>query len=292
MKRSREAMTLIELLVVIGIIAVLIGLLLPAVQKVREAAARMSSSNNIRQCVLAMHNYADEGRPFPSLDGSKNPSNRSLLFELLPYVEEENFYRQCVSSGNFSSAHTVKMYLSPADPTIVWSQTGSPLASYGANAFALRKPCWLASSFPDGTSNTIAFAEHYAFGCGNAQFSWLETTAFAIDLPGIITINNHRATFAEPEAIPASTPFTPLPPDIYPVTSGDPPTSAGSEPGWAFQVRPTLAECNYRVAQTPHTGGMLVAMFDGSVRTLGPGISSSVYWGLVTPAGGEILADY
>ena len=76
------------------------------------------------------------------------------------------------------------------------------------------------------------------------------------------------------------------------MTSGYPPTSAGSAPGWTFQVRPKLAECNYRVAQTPHTGGMLVAMFDGSVRTLGPGTSASVYWGMVTPAGGEVLADY
>ena len=292
MKRHREAMTLIELLVVIAIIAVLIGLLLPAIQKVREAAARMSSSNNIRQCVLAMHNYAEGGRPFPSLDGSDNPTGRSLMFELLPYVEEQNYYRQCMASGTFSSAHPVRMFRSPADPTIVWSHTDSPEASYGANAFALlRKPCRLESSFPDGTSNTIAFAEHYAFRCGDAQFSWFATLAFTVNVPNIGTINAHRATFAEPEVVPSSS-FAPLPPDVYPVTSGAPPTSTGSESGWTFQVRPTPAECNYRVAQTPHSGGMLVAMFDGSVRTLGPGIAPSVYWGMVTPAGGEVLADY
>ena len=54
-----------------------------------------------------MHNYAEGDRPFPSLDGSRNPSGHSLMFELLPYVEERNFYRECVESGKSTSAHTV-----------------------------------------------------------------------------------------------------------------------------------------------------------------------------------------
>ena len=212
------------------------------------------------------------------------------MFELLPYVEEENYYRQCVASGKSNSAHTVKMYLSPADPTVNPSDKGCSEASYAANAYALRKKCRLGSSFPDGTSNTIAFAEHYSHG-NRTQFSWYSTEAFTISFPGSASDRVHRATFAEPVAVFAPFFATPLPPDVFPITSGDPPTSVGSEPGLTFQVRPTLAECNYRLAQTPHAGGMLVGMFDGSVRTLAPGIAPSVYWGMVTPAGGEVIAD-
>ena len=290
MRQTRQAMTLIELLVVIAIIAVLIGLLLPAVQKVREAAARMKSSNNIRQCVLAMHNYAEGDRPFPSLDGFGNPSSCSLMCELLPYVEEDAYYRQILAGNSNGSAHAVKMYQSPADPTFL-NYPGNPMSSYAANAFALRKPCRLGSSFPDGTSNTIAFAEHYA-ECDRIQFNWIGTEAFMLVPPGPGSDGVHRATFAEPVAVFAPFFARPLPPDVYPVTSGDPPTSVGSEPGLTFQVRPTLTECNYRLAQTPHSGGMLVAMFDGSVRTLAPGTAPSVYWGMVTPAGGEVINDY
>ncbi|HVS36313.1 MAG TPA: H-X9-DG-CTERM domain-containing protein, partial [Gemmataceae bacterium] len=81
--------------------------------------------------------------------------------------------------------------------------------------------------------------------------------------------------------------------DAYPIPSGNPPTPVGSIAGLTFQVAPRIADCDPRLAQTPHPSGMLVALGDGSVRTLSRGMSPTTYWAAVTPAGGEVLgADW
>jgi prepilin-type N-terminal cleavage/methylation domain-containing protein len=92
LNRNRKGFTLIELLVVIAIIAILIGLLLPAVQKVREAAARMSCQNNAKQIALAAHNFESANLKFPY--GRHRWSHVGPLTMILPYIEQDNVYRQ------------------------------------------------------------------------------------------------------------------------------------------------------------------------------------------------------
>ena len=99
MRRRRNGFTLIELLVVIAIIAILIGLLLPAVQKVREASSRATCQNNLKQLGLAVHNHHDTHNAFPkgTQNGKAGPlaaPRITYMIALYPYLEQENTYRR------------------------------------------------------------------------------------------------------------------------------------------------------------------------------------------------------
>jgi prepilin-type N-terminal cleavage/methylation domain-containing protein len=189
---SRRGFTLIELLVVIAIIAILIGLLLPAVQKVREAAARMTCQNNIKQLVLACHNYESSNSTLPPFAIGTTSQAASAHYLLLPFVEQDNLFRQANGISFNVRTQGVKTFVCPTDPTVSGTQFGGDAVAantartsaggmaYGAATYAINAQVTTAAlvnghptrgtttliSITDGSSNTCLFAERMAWCTG------------------------------------------------------------------------------------------------------------------------------
>ena len=175
----RSAFTLIELLVVIAIIAILIALLVPAVQKVREAAARIQCTNNLKQIGLACHNYEGVYKKLPTGDTAAN--SFSSLSQLLPYIEQQTIYNQInfgvssTAANQPADAIPVSVLLCPSDPQQSMLPAGYPGNSYVGNygntilwfqdgtvsngVFYHRGMQCRFADITDGLSNTAAFCE-------------------------------------------------------------------------------------------------------------------------------------
>jgi prepilin-type N-terminal cleavage/methylation domain-containing protein len=284
-RRSGAGFTIVELLVVIAIIAILIGLILAAVQRVRTEALRVDGMNRMKQISLAAHNFAsaNQGR-LPGFDikqvnNGMSWTGKSPFYHILPYIEQGNQWLADIKAGQ-QSPSLIQLYVSPGDPTLERGGNDRP-ASYAWNAQIFYQGPNLNFTFQDGTSHTIILTEHYST-CGEGQdpahFRW--TTA------PYLMYTSRPATFAHNgPGIPGYPQYTM---DDYPVTSGSPPTSRGAFPG-TFQVVPPPANCDFRFPQALQSGGLLAAFADGGVRSLSPGISEAAFWGAVTPAAGEAI---
>jgi prepilin-type N-terminal cleavage/methylation domain-containing protein len=295
----RRGFTLVELLVVIAIIAVLIGLLLPAVQKVREAAARTQCANNLMQLGLAVHDYATtyQGQ-LPALTSSTGAPKYGnyqggILVTLLPFIEQDNLFKIAVTNpantwdGTPTGAPApndrvrstlVKTYQCPGDFTISGGWSATAVNSWMGSSYAANlrlfgivhvnntqadTPKYGIDNIPDGTSNTLMFAESYA-GCGGSAGNWWA-------YPGIDWNPNPTPVFADTRV------YAPL-------------TIAGG----AYEVpqaRPTQAACRKNTTQGIHTGQCMVGLADGSCRGVTTGVTSATWQNAILPDDGNVLGS-
>jgi prepilin-type N-terminal cleavage/methylation domain-containing protein/prepilin-type processing-associated H-X9-DG protein len=308
--RSRPGFTLVELLVVIAIIGVLLGLLLPAVQKVRQAASRTKCMNHLKQLGLACHNYQGDFQCLPPMC-----DNNPLIYHLLPYLEQDALFRQANGSVYNIDKTTLEFLRCPTDPSygaapppflhgdngLIFSPTTGDwgtIISYAANYQVFGLPgagdhppanmnghASLAATFGDGTSRTIMFAHRYAI-CTVMPNYWFAGLGFPPVAMSLFAYGNCQGTQG--------------------YAGGQVPHMGSAVgrvgPGSLFQVKPTPfavapgnsvtpGACDPGLAQSPHDGGMPVVLADGSVRVLGADMSGATWWAACTPNGGEVMGS-
>jgi prepilin-type N-terminal cleavage/methylation domain-containing protein/prepilin-type processing-associated H-X9-DG protein len=295
--RRCRGFTLIELLVVIAVIGILISLLLPAVQKIREAAYRVQCANNLKQLGLALHTLHDQYLVLPPLCATIAEPNQpgfaaisygpfqgapyTVFHWLLPFLEEDVVFRRLdptLESGG-QKATPMKIYTCPSDPSYQSSGLGqSPnggmnqwaTSNYTANFNIFGDPdggtlfgeARIPSSFPDGMSKTVVFGEAYGT-CSSSGIA-----------------NAYGCLWAD-----SNQPWRPA---LCLDATKAPTTGHPACP--KFQLTPLWqTNCNYAVGQTGHPAGMNVGLADGSVRGVGAEISAATWAAACTPAGNDLL---
>jgi hypothetical protein len=287
-----RAWSLVETLVVVAIVAVLFGITIAAVQKVRAAARETDSTNRIRQIGLANLNYAAHHDGLvPGVFHARflnDEKDLAQIYDLLPYLDgflDMSTFQKPSTHKDVPANWWLRFLLSPCDLSVAKldpKRHGSYTpTSYAANLHAFQGMPKLAASFADGTSQTMAFVERYCFLVD-------PTSEHTFDLfeigggpaPFGLYGGSRRGSFADAGWG-----------DVVPVTSGQPATSRASIPGKTFERSciPLRTKCTYGIVQSPHANKLLVCYFDGHAAFLSASASETTFWGLVTRDGGEVV---
>ncbi len=322
--RARGAFTLVELLVVIAIIAILIGLLLPAVQKVRESAMRTQSQNNLHQLGIATHAFNDAHGYLPPATGwsptvgGQNSVDGTVHYCLLPFLEQNTVYIDGYNGSvyyaqNAPAGTNIKVFVAPADPTQSPSGEGGNV-SYMANAMVFCNQKISIQGIIDGTSNTFLFGEAYSgrlgscplisqspdgsstSGTGTSQVTesdildvYLCSYRMGIWNTGITQLFNYAIQVG---AIQQGTP-TPNGPGATTRTDTQINTQYVSGPSFTlgayFDPGVPVSSANIRNLQAYSASGVQVGLADGSVRNITLEVSPTTFGWAITPQGGEVL---